>query len=66
MKNYLLSLIVFIYGILRITIFSERHSVFFAMVEKDVTTEIYSSDVIFNVTCELSHPMGKTEFSSMA
>ena len=67
MKNcYLLSLIVFIFDILRITIFSERHSVFLAMVQNDVTTEIYSSEVIFNVTCELSNPMGRTEFSSMA
>ena len=30
----------------------------------DVTSEIHSSDVTFNVGCELSQPMGKTEFSS--
>ena len=32
----------------------------------DVTSEIQSSDVMFNVGCELSQPMGKTEFSSKA
>ena len=54
-KNcYLLSVISFIFDILRrITTFSERHSLFFAV-------------VTFNVACELSQPMGKTEFSSTA
>ena len=32
----------------------------------DVTSEIKNSDVTLNVACELSQPMGKTEFSSIA
>ena len=31
-----------------------------------VTIDFYSSDVTFNIVCELSQPMGKTEFSSTA
>ena len=45
----------------RITALYERHSVFFVMVQSDVTSKIgiKSSDVTFNVACELSQPMGK-------
>ena len=34
--------------------------------KSDVTSESKSSDVMFNVACELSHSMGMTEFSSTA
>ena len=30
------------------------------------SSEIWSSDIMFNIACELSQPMGKTEFSSTA
>ena len=59
---HLVSVISFIFDILRrITTFSERHSVFCCWCKNDVTSEIQSSDVIFNVACELSQPMGKAE-----
>ena len=32
----------------------------------DITSEIQPSDVTFNAACELSQPMGKTQFSSTA
>ena len=35
-------------------------------VESDVTSEISNSEVTLNVACELSQPMGKTEFFSTA
>ena len=38
-----------------------RHSAFFVMARKE---RLYTPDVIFSVLCELSQPMGKTEFSS--
>ena len=34
--------------------------------KSDVTSEIETSDVMFNIACELSQPMGKTKFSSTA
>ena len=67
-KNcFLLSVISFIFDILRhITTFSNSHSVFFVVMQNDIIPEIWSSDITFNVACELSQPMGKTEFSSTA
>ena len=67
-KNYNLSLVIsFIFYILsRIMIFSEHHSVFLNGAKNDVTSEIKCSDVTFNIACELSQPVGKTEFSSTA
>ena len=38
--------------------FYGRHSEFF-VVARDVTSEIYSFGVTFNVACELFQPMGK-------
>ena len=60
-KNHLISfLISFIYDILRrITRVYERHSVFFRGTACDVTAEIQTSDVTFNVASELFQPMGK-------
>ena len=59
---HIVSAIAFIFDILRrITTFSERHSVVCCWCKNDVTSEIQSSDVTFNVACELSQPMGKTE-----
>ena len=70
LKIYYSSFVIFFhfFDILRrITTFSERHSFFFSWWRKsDVTSEIKSSDVIFNVTCELSKPMDKIEFSRTA
>ena len=65
-KNYFLSIFIsVIFDILhRIMTFSEGHSVFFVGVKNDITSEIWSFDVIFNVVCELFQPMGKTKFSS--
>ena len=64
---YLSFVISFIFDILcRITIYSERHSVFSWGHISDVTSEIQSFDVTFKVACKLSHPMGKTELSSIA
>ena len=37
-----------------------------SLTSSDVTSEIYSSDVAFNVAYELSQPMGETELSSTA
>ena len=64
-KNYCLSYVnSLIFDILRrITAFADCHSVFFVVVQNDVTTEVF---VTFNVACELSQAMGKTEFSSNA
>ena len=55
-KNYYLSSVIsFIFDILhRIMTFSERHSVFFMMVQ------------VMVLACELSQPMGRTDFSSTA
>ena len=36
------------------------------MVQNDVTSEIQNSDITFNAPCELSQPIGKTEFSITA
>ena len=36
----------------------------FGVFHGDVTYKIYNSEGTFNVACELSKPMGKTEFSS--
>ena len=56
-KCYLSFVISFIFDIERlITTFSERHAVFFVVVQNDVTSEIKSSDVTFNVACELPSP----------
>ena len=65
---HLLLVISFIFDILRrITTFSVHHSVIFVVVQKyDVNSEIERSDLTFHVACELSQPMGKTEFSSTA
>ena len=58
---YLLSVGSFIFDILRrITNFSERYLLFLAVVQK------WRHDVTINVACELSQPMGKTDFSSTA
>ena len=67
-KNYYLSFIIsYIFDILHcIMTFPGSHSVIFVRRISDVTSEIKSSDVTFNITCELSQPMGKTEFSSTA
>ena len=57
----------FIFDILRrIATFSDRHSVFFVVVQSDVTSRIYSFDVTVNVACQLSQPVGKTEVSNTA
>ena len=66
LKKYYLSIIISLnFEILRrITTFSECHSVFFVVIQNDVASEIKTSDVTFNVACELSQPMGKIEFST--
>ena len=50
----------------RITTFPNAIRSFSWWCKSDVTSEIYSSDVTFSIACELSQPMGKTEFSSTA
>ena len=62
---FIIRLFCFIFDILRrITTFSERQSTFFVVDISDVTTEISSSDVTFNVAYELLQPIGKTKVSS--
>ena len=63
-KNYyLLSVITFIFEILRrITIFTERHSVSPRWCK--VTSLLKFRVLMFYVNCELSHLMSKTEFTS--
>ena len=58
--SYILSVISFIFFTFYVAL--PIHSVFFVVVQNDVTSEIKSSDVTFNVACELSQPMGKTNF----
>ena len=50
----------------RITTFRNVIRCFSRWQISDVTSEIYSSDIIFNVECELSRHMGKTEFFNTA
>ena len=46
--------------------FRTSFGVFSCWYKNDVTSEIYSSEVTFNIECEMSQPIGKTEFSSTA
>ena len=67
-KKYYLSFVIsFDFDILHlITTFPNAIRCFSWKCKCDVTSEIQRSDVTFNVACELSSPMGKTESSTTA